>query len=100
MRGLFLVALAGLAQFAPIGSLHATTDVVTAPVNRVDDSAARERDRERKRELAKLEHRYSRQLKKCRDGDHRACGEASETWAAIQLLQQQQDLGESANSPA
>lgn len=107
MRGLFFVALAGLAQLGPADALATGTEAVAGQVdptagpaaNSKDHKAAPERSRARNKELEKLERRYSRQLKQCRDGDHRACGNASETWAAMQLLQQQQGFSTGANGP-
>ena len=111
MRGLLFVALAGLAQFGPADALATGTEAVAGQVDPIAGPAANskdhkatperspERSRARNKELAKLERRYSKQLKQCRDGDHRACGNASETWAAMQLLQRQQGFSTGANSP-
>ncbi|NVD44439.1 hypothetical protein [Qipengyuania atrilutea] len=74
-------------------------DVVTAPVKVVgkaadwatesQDEADRNRGREirkREEELGKLEREYDKQMRRCDDGNSRACSEAREIYAEMQLI--------------
>ena len=51
-----------------------------------DDLVDKNDEKMARREYAKLDRRYTQQLKHCRKGDRIACGVASETWAEMQLL--------------
>lgn len=99
MRGLFLVTptLAGLVLAGCV--VRTAADVVTAPVriasgavdatttsqSEADEKRGREL-RKREEEYARLDRKYTKQLKRCRDGDRVACSTASEIWAEMQLL--------------
>jgi hypothetical protein len=98
MRGLALSALV-LSSFGLIGCVGAVTSVAKAPfkvlgktadVLTTSQSEADEKRgraiRKREEELGKLDRRYDKELKKCRDGDRRACNAASETYAEMQVL--------------
>ena len=74
-------------------------DVVTAPVKVVgkaadwatvsQDEADRNRGREirkREEELGKLERAYDKQMRRCDDGDLRACSKARDIYAEMQLI--------------
>lgn len=99
MRGLSLAMLLSATLALPGCVVGAAADVVTAPV-RLASSAVdatttsqSEHDEARGRELhkrdekyARLDRRYTKLLKRCRDGNSYACNEASEVWAEMQLL--------------
>lgn len=99
MRGIIVSAI--LIATLPLGGCVAKTafDVATAPVRAAgkavdlattsQSEADQKRGREiRKREerLGKLERRYEKQLRKCRDGNRRACSDAQTTYAEIQAI--------------
>ena len=98
MRGLTLSLLA-LSAFGLTGCVSAVTSVVKAPfqvagkaadVLTTSQSEADEKRgraaRKREEELGKLDRRYDKELKECRDGDRRACDKASEIYAEMQVL--------------
>ena len=98
MRGMVMSIIA-VSLSLPLGGCLAKTavDVVTLPVRAagkaVDLAATSQSEadekrgrqlRQREEELGKLERRYERELKDCRDGDRRACSRAQTTYAEIQ----------------
>ena len=98
MRRFAFVSLV-VSSFALSACLGTVADVVTAPVKMVSkgvdlvttsqSEADEKRGREiRKREerLGKLERRYEEELEDCREGSRRACGDARQTHAEMQLL--------------
>ena len=90
----------GLAAFALQGCLAKTAvDVVTLPVKiasaGVDAATTSQSEadqkrgkeiRQREERLGKLERDYARHMDKCQEGDRRACDQARETYAEMQLL--------------
>lgn len=98
MRGL-TISLLALSAFGLTGCVSAVTSVVKAPfqvagkaadVLTTSQSESDEKRgraaRKREEELGKLDRRYDKELKECRDGDRRACDKASETYAEMQVL--------------
>jgi len=80
MRG-FAVSTALFGAVALSGCVASTlANVVTAPEKRGREI------RKREEELGKLDRRYDKELKKCRDGNRRACDDASGTYAEMQVL--------------
>ena len=91
---------AGAAAFALQGCLAKTAiDVVTLPVkvasrgvdlattSQSEADQARGREiRRREERLAKLERDYNKQIDRCGDGDRRACDQARQTYAEMQVL--------------
>ena len=90
----------GAAAFALQGCLAKTAvDVVTLPVkvaskgvdlattsqSEADQKRGRE-IRQREERLGKLERDYARQMSDCQDGSRRACDNARETYAEMQVL--------------
>ena len=99
MRGL-LISTFALSSLLLQGCIVRTAaDVVTAPVkvaskgvdlattsqSEADEKRGRE-IRQREERLGKLERQYDEQLEDCRDGNRRACDEARETYAEMQIL--------------
>ncbi len=100
MRGIFTGLLA-LSLSLPLGGCLAKTalDVATAPVriasgavdlattsqSEADEKRGREL-RKREEELGRIERRYERELRNCRDGDRRACSRAQTTYAELQAV--------------
>lgn len=98
MRGLAISALV-LSSFGLAGCVSAVTSIAKAPFQVVgktadvlttsqsesDEKRGRE-IRKREEELGKLDRRYDKELKQCRDGNQRACNAASETYAEMQVL--------------
>ncbi len=95
--------IAGLALIAPflLGGCLAKTavDVATLPVKAASKgvdlatTSQAEADRNRGRELrqreeryGKLDREYGRYLKRCQDGDRRACDHARRAYAQMQVL--------------
>ncbi|MCH2488133.1 MAG: hypothetical protein MK010_10390 [Erythrobacter sp.] len=87
------------AGFALSGCVGTLVDVATAPVRIVSKgvdlatTSQSERDEKRGREirqreerLGKLERRYEDRMEDCQDGDRRACNEARDIYAEMQLL--------------
>lgn len=70
---------------APVRVASKTVDLATTSQSEADEKRGREL-RESEKRLARLERLYARQLRQCRDGDHRACGDSSQTYAEMQLL--------------
>ena len=96
VRALSSLLILSLALSGCIGTL---VDVATAPVKVVSKgvdlatTSQSERDEKRGREirqreerLGKLERRYEDRMKDCQDGDRRACAEARDIYAEMQLL--------------
>ncbi|HWK41022.1 MAG TPA: hypothetical protein VNR60_03745 [Croceibacterium sp.] len=97
--GIRWVALAAM-TFALQGCLaKAAVDVATLPVKAVgkgvdlattsQEEADRNRGREirqREEKLGRLQRQYDRQMKRCQDGDRRACDEARIAYAEMQQI--------------
>ena len=88
-----------IASVALSGCVGTLVDVATAPVKVVSKgvdlatTSQSERDEKRGREirqreerLGKLERRYEDRMEDCQDGDRRACAEARDIYAEMQLL--------------
>ena len=99
MRAPFFFALAA-AGFSLSGCVVGTVaDVVTAPVragskavdlattsqSEADEKRGRE-IRKREEKLGKLERRYAKELRECREGNRPKCDDARLTYAEIQQL--------------
>ncbi len=98
MRALSFLMLAA-AGVSLSGCLGTVADVVTAPVkigskavdlattsqSEADEKRGRE-IRKREEKLGKLERRYGKELRKCQDGDRKACGDAQVTYREMQDL--------------
>jgi hypothetical protein len=100
MRPTLRLILIGTAAFALQGCLARTAvDVVTLPVkvaskgvdlattsqSEADQKRGRE-IRQREERLGRLQRDYDRQIKRCSDGDRRACEHARLTYAEMQVL--------------
>ena len=99
MRGLLISTLALSSLLLQGCIVRTAADVVTAPVkvaskgvdlattsqSEADEKRGRE-IRQREERLGKLERQYDEQLEDCRDGNRRACDEARETYAEMQIL--------------
>ena len=99
MRGLLISTLALSSLLLQGCIVRTAADVVTAPVkvaskgvdlattsqSEADEKRGRE-IRQREERLGKLELQYDEQLEDCRDGNRRACDEARETYAEMQIL--------------
>lgn len=70
---------------APFQVVGKTADVLTTSQSEADEKRGRE-IRKREEELGKLDRRYDKELKECRDGNRRACDKASDTYAEMQVL--------------
>ena len=70
---------------APVKVASKAVDVATTSQSEADENRGRE-IRKREEKLGKLERKYEDQLEDCRDGNRRACDDASDTYAEIQLL--------------
>ena len=70
---------------APVKIASGAVDAATTSQSEADEKRGRELS-EREEELAKLERRYEKQLKRCREGDRRICEKAKLTYADIQKL--------------
>ena len=82
-----------IASVALSGCVGTLVDVATAPVKVVSKgvdlatTSQSERDiRQREERLGKLERRYEDRMEDCQDGDRRACAEARDIYAEMQLL--------------
>ena len=94
------LTLVALTAFALEGCLAKTVvDVATLPVkvasrgvdlattSQSEADQARGREiRQREERLARLERDYNRQIERCGDGNRRACDEARQTYAEMQVL--------------
>lgn len=88
-----LALLALSAQLALSGCLAKTAaSVVTAPIKVASKgvdlatTSQSEADENRGKKLRKLEDRYEKELKMCREGDQRACDDAKMTYNDIQQM--------------
>lgn len=70
---------------APVKVANKAVDLATTSQSEADEKRGRE-IRKREEELGKLERRYEKQLKECREGDRRACDDAQMTYADMQQL--------------
>lgn len=70
---------------APVRVASKTVDLATTSQSEADQARGRE-IRQREERLGRLEREYDRQLADCQDGDRRACDEARETYAEIQII--------------
>lgn len=70
---------------APVKVVSKAADLATTSQSEADEKRGRE-IRKREEELGKLDRRYDKELKKCRDGHRRACDDASDTYAEMQVL--------------
>ncbi|RDC61132.1 hypothetical protein HME9302_02351 [Alteripontixanthobacter maritimus] len=70
---------------APIKVAGKAVDLATTSQSESDEKRGREL-RERYERLGKLERRYDRKMKECRDGNRRACDEARAAHREIQAL--------------
>jgi len=70
---------------APVKVASKAADLATTSQSEADEKRGRE-IRKREEELGKLDRRYDKELKKCRDGNRRACDDASGTYAEMQVL--------------
>lgn len=99
MRGLAISCVLGASLLVSGCIARTAVDVVTAPVkvaskgvdlattsqSEADEKRGRE-IRKREERLGKLERQYNKQLVECRDGDRRACDDARQTYAEMQVL--------------
>ena len=69
----------------PVKVASAGVDMATTSQAEADQKRGRE-IRKREERLGKLERDYGKQLKKCQDGDRRACNHARNTYAEMQVL--------------
>lgn len=69
----------------PVKAASAGVDMATTSQSEADQKRGRE-IRQREERLGKLERDYGKQLKKCQDGDRRACNHARLTYAEMQVL--------------
>ena len=69
----------------PVKVASAGVDMATTSQSEADQKRGRE-IRQREERLGKLERDYGKQLKKCQDGDRRACDHARLTYAEMQVL--------------
>ena len=70
---------------APVKVASKAADLATTSQSEADEKRGRE-IRKREEELGKLDRRYDKELKECRDGNQRSCNAASETYAEMQVL--------------
>ncbi|MEE4153287.1 MAG: hypothetical protein V2I27_03930 [Erythrobacter sp.] len=70
---------------APIKVVSKGVDLATTSQSEADEKRGRE-IRKREEQLAKLERRYAKELKNCREGDRRECRRAQETYNEMQQL--------------
>jgi hypothetical protein len=69
----------------PVKVASAGVDMATTSQSEADQKRGRE-IRQREERLGKLERDYGRHLKRCQDGDRRACDQARLTYAEMQVL--------------
>lgn len=70
---------------APVKVVGKGVDLMTTSQSEADEKRGRE-IRKREEELAKLERRYTKQLKRCREGERRECERARQTYNDMQEL--------------
>lgn len=69
----------------PVKVASAGVDLATTSQSEADQKRGRE-IRQREERLGRLQRDYDKQIKRCGDGNRRACDEARRTYAEIQLL--------------
>jgi len=69
----------------PVRVASKGVDLATTSQSEADQKRGRE-IRQREEQLGKLQRDYARQMKKCQDGDRRACDHGRETYAQIQQI--------------
>ncbi len=70
---------------APVKVASKAVDLATTSQSEADEKRGRQL-RKREEELGKLERRYEKELKDCREGERRACDKARMTYADMQAL--------------
>lgn len=70
---------------APFKVAGKAVDLATTSQSESDEKRGRA-IRKQEEELGKLDRRYEKELKECREGSQRACNSASETYAEMQVL--------------
>lgn len=70
---------------APVKVVSKGVDLATTSQSERDEKRGREL-RQREERLGKLERRYEDRMEDCPDGDRRACAEARDIYAEMQLL--------------
>ena len=70
---------------APVRVVSKGVDLATTSQSEADEKRGREIRRQEER-LGKLERDYEKQLDRCKDGDRRACSDASKTYAEMQQI--------------
>jgi hypothetical protein len=69
----------------PVKVASSAVDVATTSQSEADQKRGRE-IRQREERLGKLQRDYDKQIDRCGEGDRRACDDARETYAEIQML--------------
>jgi len=69
----------------PVKVASRGVDLATTSQSEADEARGRE-IRRREERLARLERDYNRQIDRCGDGDRRACDQARQTYAEMQVL--------------
>ncbi len=70
---------------APVKLVSKGVDLATTSQSEADETRGRDL-RRREERLGTLERRYEEQLDECEDGDPRACADARNTYAEMQIL--------------
>lgn len=70
---------------APVRMVGKGVDLVTTSQSEADEKRGREL-RQREERLGKLDRRYGDRMEDCQDGNTRACAEARDIYAEMQLL--------------
>ncbi|MDY7096885.1 MAG: hypothetical protein SXU28_01980 [Pseudomonadota bacterium] len=70
---------------APVKVAGKAVDVATTSQSEADEKRGRD-IRKREEELGKLERRYEKELKRCREGDQRSCEDARMTYLDMQKI--------------
>ncbi|MBT2135253.1 hypothetical protein KK137_13025 [Croceibacterium sp. LX-88] len=69
----------------PVKVASAGVDAATTSQSEADQKRGRE-IRQREERLGKLRRDYEKQMTRCQDGDRRACDDARDTYAEMQIL--------------
>ncbi|MBO9517904.1 MAG: hypothetical protein J7493_07535 [Porphyrobacter sp.] len=69
----------------PVKVASAGVDAATTSQSEADQKRGRE-IRQREERLGKLRRDYEKQMNRCQDGDRRACSNARDTYAEMQIL--------------
>ena len=69
----------------PVKVASSAVDVATTSQSEADQKRGRE-IRQREERLGKLQRDYAKQMQKCQDGSRRACDDARDTYAEMQVL--------------